>query len=513
MKPKVTTGQGKTIRLSREDNVMVALNELAPDSIIVEADINSRDGIPAGHKVAISQINSGSPIIKYGQTIGFASKNILPGEHVHTHNAAVSSFTRDYAIGDDARPTSMRSQKDQATFEGIVRPDGQVATRNYIGILATVSCSASVAHFIANAVEKDSSARYTQVDGILALGHGSGCCDAEGGEGLELLQRALAGYAGNPNFGGILLVGLGCEVNHLDCLLENMHLEEGPLLRTVSIQDTGGTSQTVSRGIKAVQEMLPEVNRISRSTVSASHILLGLECGGSDGYSGISANPALGKAVDILVGNGGTAILSETPEIYGAEHLLTRRAVSQKVGKKLIDRIRWWEEYTARHHADINNNPSPGNKAGGLTTILEKSLGAVAKGGQTNLMEVYGYAEAVKSKGLVFMDTPGYDVVSITGMIAGGANMVCFTTGRGSVCGFKPVPTLKLATNTEMYRRMREDMDVNCGLIIDGKAGIEEMGETIFRLMLDTASGKKSKSETFGFGDNEFVPWHIGAVL
>jgi altronate hydrolase len=504
---------GKTIKLSPKDNVMVAIGELAPHSIIAKTEHRSRESVPAGHKVAISQINSGSPIIKYGQIIGFASKNIKPGDHVHTHNAMMSNFTRDYAIGADTQPTSILSEKNQATFEGIVRADGQVGTRNFIGILATVSCSTSVAHFIANAVEKDNLARYTQVDGIFALGHGSGCCSAEGGEGLVLLQRALAGYARSPNFGGILLVGLGCEVNHLDCLLENMQLEEGPLLRTVSVQNAGGTVETVRRGVAAVQAMLPEVNRVERSPVSASHIVLGLECGGSDGYSGISANPALGKAVDILVGNGGTAILSETPEIYGAEHLLTRRAVSQKVGQKLIDRIRWWEEYTAQHNAAINNNPSPGNKAGGLTTILEKSLGAVAKGGSTNLIDVYEYAETVKSKGLVFMDTPGYDVVSITGMIAGGANMLCFTTGRGSVCGFKPVPTLKLASNSEMYERMRDDMDVNCGPIVDGKAGIEEMGETIFRLILDTASGKKSKSENFGFGGNEFIPWHIGAVM
>ena len=505
--------QAKTIRLSPKDNVIVALDEMAPDSIIEKAHINSHDRIPAGHKVAISKINSGSPIIKYGQIIGFASKRILPGDHVHTHNTVMSNFTRDYDIGADAGPTAMCPEKDQATFEGIVRSNGQVATRNYIGILATVSCSTSVAHLIANAVEKDNLSQYTHVDGVLALGHGLGCCCAEGGEGMDLLQRSIAGYIRNPNFGGILLVGLGCEVNHLDCLLENMHLEEGPGLKTVNIQNAGGTTETVRRGIEAVQAMLPEVGRVKRSTVSASHIVLGLECGGSDGYSGISANPALGKAVDILVSNGGTAILSETPEIYGAEHLLTRRAANQEIGEKLIERIHWWEAYTARHHAEINNNPTPGNKAGGLTTILEKSLGAVAKGGSTNLVEVYGYAEAVTSKGLVFMDTPGYDVVSITGMIAGGANLVCFTTGRGSVCGFKPVPTIKLATNTELYRHMREDMDVNCGLIIDGKAEIEEMGETIFRLILDTASGKKAKSENFGFGDNEFVPWHIGAVM
>jgi altronate hydrolase len=292
-----------------------------------------------------------------------------------------------------------------------------------------------------------------------------------------------------------------------------MNLEEGTSLKAVNIQNTGGTTKTVRRGVEAVRDMLPEVNCAKRRPVSAAHIMLGLECGGSDGYSGISANPALGKAVDILVQNGGTAILSETPEIYGAEHLLTRRVVSREVAEKLIARIQWWEKYTQQHQAQINNNPSPGNKAGGLTTILEKSLGAVAKAGTTHLVDVYRYAEAIKPGGLVFMDTPGYDVVSITGMIAGGANMLCFTTGRGSVCGFKPVPTLKLATNSEMYERMRDDMDVNCGLIIDGHSNIEEMGKAIFDLILQTASGKKSKSEAQGFGDNEFVPWHMGAIL
>ena len=503
----------KTVLLSSKDNVMVAISELAPQRTITKTDLTSQDTIPTGHKVAIRQIDSGSPIIKYGQIIGFASKDIQPGEHVHTHNTMMSNFTRDYAIGANTQPTSILSEKKQATFEGIVRADGQVGTRNYIGILATVSCSTSVAHLIANAVKKDLLAKYSCVDGILALGHGFGCATDEAGEGFGLLQRALAGYARNPNFGGILMVGLGCEVNHLDCLLENTQLEVSPRLHTISIQNAGGTAKSIQRGIEAVEAMLPEVNQIERSPVSARHIVLGLECGGSDGHSGISANPALGKAVDILVGHGGTAILSETPEIYGAEHLLTRRAVSQKVGQKLIDRIRWWEEYTAQHNATINNNPSPGNKAGGLTTILEKSLGAIAKAGSTNLIDVYAYAEAVKSKGLVFMDTPGYDVISITGMIAGGANMICFTTGRGSVCGFKPVPTLKLASNSELYDHMRTDMDVNCGRIVDGKASIEEMGETIFRLILDTASGKKTRSEDFDFGDNEFVPWHIGAIL
>jgi len=351
------------------------------------------------------------------------------------------------------------------------------------------------------------------VDDVVSLGHGTYCGMVPDGEGFVLLQRTLAGYARHPNFAGILLVGLGCEVNQMDCLVNNMHLKPGLLLRTIEIQKAGGTQETVSQGVAGVREMLAEANHVERHHVPASRLVLALECGGSDAYSGISANPSLGVAVDILVKNGGTAILSETPEIYGAEHLLTRRAVSREVGEKLVQYIRWWEEHTSSLGGEINNNPTPGNKAGGLTTILEKSLGAAAKGGTTNLMEVYGYAEPVSAKGLVFMDTPGYDAVSVTGMVAGGANVICFTTGRGSVCGFKPVPTLKLASNTEMYRRLSDDMDVNCGLIVDGQSTVQEMGEGIFRLILETASGKQTRSELLGFGDNEFVPWQIGPVM
>jgi len=281
----------------------------------------------------------------------------------------------------------------------------------------------------------------------------------------------------------------------------------------MTIQDKGGTAKAVAEGISLVKEMLPAANRVSRETVPASHIMVGLQCGGSDGYSGITANPALGAAVDLLVRNGGTAILSETPEIYGAEHLLTRRAQSRAVGEKIVERIRWWEEYTARNHGEMNNNPSPGNKAGGLTTILEKSLGAVAKGGTTGLMGVYEYANPVTSKGFVFMDTPGYDPVSATGQVAGGANLICFTTGRGSVYGCKPAPSLKIATNTAMYERMEDDMDFNAGAILDGSVSVHEAGERIFELMLATASGEPSKSERHGFGADEFVPWQLGAVM
>jgi len=424
----------------------------------------------------------------------------------------MADFSRDHAIGVDARPVRMMPEEDRASFQGIVRNDGRVGTRNYIGVLPTVNCSASVARFIADSFTREIMTGFANVDGVLSLTHGTGCGMSEG-EGFSLLQRALAGYARNPNFAAVLLLGLGCEVNLTSSLIENMDLKEGSMFQVMNIQGSGGTGNTVRSGIAAIDKMLAKADSVKRVPVKASHITLGLECGGSDAFSGISANPALGAAVDLLVSHGGTAILSETPEIYGAEHLLTRKAVSREVGKKLIDRIQWWESYTSRLGGEINNNPTPGNKAGGLTTILEKSLGASAKGGTTNLVEVYGYAEQVSAKGLVFMDTPGYDAASVTGMVAGGANMLSFTTGRGTVCGFKPVPTIKLASNTEMYRSLMDDMDVNCGKLIDGKATVEEMGEEIFRLILETASGKKTKSELLGFGDNEFVPWQMGPVM
>jgi altronate hydrolase len=238
-----------------------------------------------------------------------------------------------------------------------------------------------------------------------------------------------------------------------------------------------------------------------------------LQCGGSDGYSGISANTALGAASDLVVAQGGTVILSESPETYGAEHLLTRRAVSREVGEKLVGVMKWWEDYTAREGAEMNANPSPGNKAGGLTTILEKSLGAMAKAGTTNLVDVVGYAEPVTAKGFVFMDTPGYDPVGATGQVAGGANLMCFTTGRGSVFGCKPAPSLKLATNSTMFRHMEEDMDINCGTVLEGTESVAECGERIFRHMLATASGAPTKSEALGFGDAEFAPWVLGATM
>jgi altronate hydrolase len=500
-----------TIRLHPADDVVIARQQLVSGSVLLDEKVTISGLIPPGHKVATRAIAVGDPVKRYNQIIGFAKRPIGPGEHVHLHNLAMGEFTRDYAISADVKPTQFADPA--ATFMGIVRPDGRVATRNYIGILSTVNCSATVSHGIADAFKGEALAQFPNVDGVVALTHGSGCGMDVQGESMQVLRRTLGGYARHANFAGVLIVGLGCEANQINALLGAESLQEGPLLHTFSIQDTGGTGKSIAKGVAMIREMLPHANKVMRERVPASHLVLGLQCGGSDGYSGITANPALGAAVDRLVRHGGTAILSETPEIYGAEHLLTRRAVSKDVADKLIGRIKWWEEYTARNKGEMNNNPSPGNKAGGLTTILEKSLGAVAKGGTTNLVAVYEYAEPVTAKGFVYMDTPGYDPVSATGQVAGGANMICFTTGRGSAYGCAPSPSLKLATNTALWNRQEEDIDINCGEIVDGTASVDEIGERFFRMILDTASGQKSKSELHGYGQNEFVPWYLGAVM
>jgi altronate hydrolase len=500
-----------TIRLNLADNVVVARADLLPGTEIAGEGVKARGHVPVGHKIATAPIASGDAVRKYGQILGFATAVIAPGDHVHTHNMAMGDFARDYAFGVDAHP--VEPARDIATFEGIVRADGRVATRNYLGILTTVNCSASAARFIAEQFRGGALAEFPNVDGVIALGHGTGCGMGIDGEPMNLLRRTISGYARHPNFAGVLVLGLGCETNQISGLLQAEGLEESATLTTMTIQDTGGTTKTVREGVARLKAMLPAANDVRRQTVPASHLTLALQCGGSDGYSGITANPALGACVDLLVKHGGTAVLSETPEIYGAEHLLTRRAASRDVGEKLVERIRWWEDYTARTGGEMNNNPSPGNKAGGLTTILEKSQGAVAKGGSTNLVDVYRYAEPITQKGFVFMDTPGYDPVSATGQVAGGANIICFTTGRGSVFGCKPAPSLKLATNTPLFRRMEDDMDIDCGPIADGEATVAEMGERIFKLVLDTASGKQTKSEILGFGEDEFTPWVLGAVM
>lgn len=502
------------IRLHANDDVVIARHQLISGTLIEKECVTVQGLIPAGHKMATRNIAEGEAVRRYGQIIGFASRPITAGQHVHVHNLSIGDFSRDYAFGRESVDTVPATEP--AFFQGIVREDGRVATRNYIGILTSVNCSATVARAIADHFRRDihpeALAAFPNVDGVVALTHGVGCAVDPQGDGLAVLQRTLGGYACHANFASVLIIGLGCETNQISDLLATQGLKENVKLHTFTIQDTGGTVKTIQYGINRIQEMLPSANAVQRQTVSASHLVVGLQCGGSDGYSGISANPVLGAAVDLLVRQGGTAILSETPEIFGAEHLLTRRAVTPAVGEKLVQRITWWEEHCKRNGASMDNNPSSGNKAGGLTTVLEKSLGGIAKGGSTNLVEVYEYAQPVRAKGLVFMDTPGYDPISATGQVAGGANLICFTTGRGSAYGCSPTPSLKLATNTALWQRQADDMDINCGDVLDGSATIAELGLRFFQLMLDTASGRQSRSELHGYGQNEFVPWQLSVI-
>jgi len=505
----------RVIRLHKDDDVVISLDQLVSGTRVEQENVTVAGLIPPGHKMATRPIAPGAAVRRYGQIIGFASKAIAPGQHVHTHNLTIGdAFARDYAFSAEAKPGVKATQP--ASFQGIVREDGRVATRNYIGILTSVNCSATVARAIADHFRRDIHPEmlgdYPNVDGVIALTHGVGCAVDPDGEGLAVLRRTLGGYACHPNFASVLVIGLGCETNQIPALLETQGLKAGPKLQTFTIQDTGGTTKTIAKGIELVREMLPAANAVKREAVPASHLVIGLQCGGSDGYSGISANPVLGAAVDLLVSHGGTAILSETPEIYGAEHLLTRRAVTPEVGKKLVDRIQWWQEYCDRNGAEMNNNPSAGNKAGGLTTVLEKSLGGIAKGGSTNLVDVYEYAQPVRAHGLVFMDTPGYDPISATGQVAGGANLICFTTGRGSAYGCAPSPSVKLATNSALWQRQSDDMDLNCGEILEGAATIEQLGAKLFQMLLDTASGSPSRSELHGYGQNEFVPWQLSVI-
>lgn len=492
--------------------MLVAKTVLALGQKIAELGVRTRAQVPAGHKIAARRIAAGEQVKKYDTVIGVATRDLEPGDYVHSHNLQLVDYYRDPAFGTDVRPVDYVPEAQRATFEGYVRADGQVGTRNFIGILSSVNCSATVIKNIAAHFTPERLAAYPNVDGVVAFAQTSGCGMSSPSEHFDVLRRTLAGYARHPNLAGVLIVGLGCERNQVDGLVESQGLQTGPQLHTMVMQDVGGTRTTIAAGIAAIESMLPAANAARRSTVPASHLKIGLECGGSDGFSGITANPALGAAMDILVRHGGTAILSETPEIHGVEFMLTRRAISPEIGQKLLDRLAWWERYTAGQNAQFNGVVGHGNQAGGLANIFEKSLGSAMKGGTTPLRAVYEYAEPITEHGFVFMDSPGYDPVASTGQIASGAQLICFTTGRGSMFGSKPAPTIKLASNTPMFTRLEEDMDINCGVVIDGECTVPEMGQRIFEQILRHASGDQTKSELLGLGDHEFVPWHMGIV-
>jgi altronate hydrolase len=497
----------RVLILNPADDIAVALDDIATGETPEGLDAPARADIAQGHKIARHAVPEGGIVRRYGQVIGRAKSAIEPGDHVHVHNLAMAEDGREAEVGADVHPPK---PLDGATFQGIVRKDGRVGTRNYIGVLTSVNCSATVARRVADAFPDSSLPK--GVDGVVAFTHQGGCGGSSLSTDVELLQRTLAGYARHPNFAAILIVGLGCEANQIPDWLKKSELETGTTLRAMTIQEAGGTARAIEAGIEIVRELVEEAARVERQTVSASHLTVGLQCGGSDGWSGVTANPALGAAVDLLVAHGGSAMLSETPEIWGAEHLLLRRATSQGVADKLNARLEWWRAYADKHGMELNNNPSPGNLKGGLTTILEKSLGAVAKSGSTPLTDVIGYAEPLKTQGLTFMDSPGYDPCSATGQIASGANLIVFTTGRGSVFGAKPAPSIKVASNAKLASWMDEDMDIDASPVLTGTP-MAEIGAEIFERMLAVASGEPSKSEALGIGDNEFVPWAVGAYL
>ncbi|MEY4589570.1 MAG: hypothetical protein RL497_1646 [Pseudomonadota bacterium] len=507
----------KTIlQLNSQDNIALALDDLVTGEQVNNtgaAPLTILQPIAKMHKVAVAPIVKGAAIKKYGQVIGFAAENILPGAHVHTHNCSMGAVDKNYDFCRNAQPTAYFSAQEMRYFQGYKRSNGAVGTRNFIGILTTVNCSATVAKQVAQYFSASVMQAWPNVDGVVALTHSSGCGMRTEDEGYATLQRTFEGFMRQPNFGGLILIGLGCETMQIKNVLADAGLCENNTVAAFDIQAVGGTRKAIEQGIRLVESILPQVNQCVRTQVPASELIIGLQCGGSDAFSGITANPALGIASDLIVRLGGTVFLSETPEIYGAEHLLTQRAQSPEVAEKLLARIRWWEDYTQRNGFELDNNPSPGNKQGGLTTILEKSLGAQTKGGATNLVDVCLYAEAPKTRGLIFMDSPGYDPVSVTGQVASGANVICFTTGRGSAFGCKPVPSIKLSSNTAIYQRMQEDIDLDCGPVIDGAISLEAMGGAIVDKILAIASGEYAKSEDLGYGDMEFNPWKIGAVL
>ncbi len=504
---KLPTAENSAIHLHPSDNVAIARVPI-PEGSELRVDgrtIVTADDIPAGHKVALQPIGAGEMVLRYGQAIGRARLPIAPGRHIHTHNLSFEELSLDYEfpVGETAPVRSAAVP----SFLGYVREDGRVGTRNYIAVVAASNCAAHTAETIARSY--DGVALPEGVDGVVAFPHGEGCGHSMGPD-VDQLRRTLGGVLVHPNVSAAIILGLGCEVNQIDHYL-GQNAPKSDRLSGLTLQNSGGTRGAVDAAQRLIGRFIEQASAERRTEVPASKIVLGLNCGGSDSFSGITANPALGYCSDLLAEIGGTAVLAETPEIFGAEHLLVKRARNRQVAEKLLDCIRNYKRYLNRFEGSFDDNPSPGNKAGGLTNILEKSLGAVAKGGTSPLMDVYEYAEAVTSPGFTFMNTPGYDPVSLTGLAAGGCNLIAFTTGRGSAIGFPTIPVIKIATNSPMYRGMTGNMDINAGAIADGEKTVQRVGREIFDLMLEVASGHRTCAEKLGH--KEFVPWRIGPVM
>ena len=510
------------IQLADSDNVAVAVEGLESGTAasLGKRSLMPVDAVPAGHKVAMVAIANGQPIVKYGQPIAVATSDIAAGQHVHTHNCNDHHVVSDN-LGTVSPPAA--APRARREFQGFRRPNGRVGTRNFVLLLSTVNCSATVCHQVVARFNEERMRRWPNVDGVFAATHTTGCALEYNGIKHQMLGRTLAGYANHPNVGGCLVIGLGCEQTTSGYLAKHHQMVSlyGPAgeqltrdngVPMLTMQNEGGTRATIDRAEILLEQILDQANQCSRTTEDASHLMMAMECGGSDGYSGLTANPAVGVVSDRIVACGGTSIISETPELYGAEHLLVARSRNEAVARRLLDRIEWWKKHVAMFGGEIDNNPSMGNKAGGLTTITEKSLGAVSKSGSSALEAVYEYAEQVDQKGLVVMDTPGFDPASVTGKVAGGANLVLFTTGRGSCFGCKPSPVIKIATNTPMFNVMKDDMDLNAGSVIEGE-DLQAVGDRFFDFALKVASGVKTCSEQLDVGDHEFIPWTVGPTL
>jgi altronate hydrolase len=508
---KLPTAENSAILLHPNDNVAIARVPVSAGFTlrIAGRSVTARAPIPAGHKVALRTVAAGETLIRYGQRIGRARFAIEPGDHVHTHNVAYEeiAFEYEFPAGDAPLPLA---PADAPSFQGYARADGRAGTRNYIAVVAASNCAAHTAELIANSYAGEKLPE--NVDGVVAFPHGEGCGHTIGPDTVQL-QRTLGGVLDHPNVSAAVILGLGCEVNQIDHYLGSANGSPHPdKLVGLTLQSSGGTRGTLEAARREIARMIERAAAEQRTSLPASKLVVGLNCGGSDSFSGITANPALGVCSDLLAQAGGTSVLAETTEIFGAEHLLVRRARNRAVAEKLLEFVRAYKRYLSRFEgSSFDDNPSPGNKEGGLTNILEKSLGAVAKAGTSTLNEVVDYAERVTAPGFVFMNTPGYDPVSLSGLAAGGANLIAFTTGRGSAIGFPTIPVVKIATNSNTFRRMRDNMDINAGRIADGETSVAEVGHEIFDLLLRAASGERTASERLGH--HEFVPWRIGPVL
>ena len=490
--------QDCAIQVSPRDNVAVAKRALARGDRVVLPDGDSvaiRGTVTPGHRFATRPIPASELVLQYGQPIG-TSKGMAVGDPIsHDNMGDEVPFDRELPADLHHPETELLPEGERACFAGFRRPDGRVGTRNWVLIVPTSMCASHEAAQIATVAEFTlwSREKFPHVDGVVALPHNKGCGSSEGSN-LEVMLRTLANYAGHPNVGAVLFMDLGCEKTNLE-LLRSYLGDRGGLgwdkpVAWLGIQEAGGTQAAIQRGLAAIEGMLPEANATAREECSAADLVLGVKCGGSDGFSGLSANPALGHCSDLVVRSGGTVLITEIPEFCGAEHLFARRARNAEVGRQVFEAVDWYADYASKFGTVLAENPSPGNVAGGLLNITIKSLGAMAKAGTTRVEGVTGYAEPPRGRGLHLMQGPGYDQESTPGLVGAGCNAVIFTTGRGTTIGNAIAPVIKLASNTPVFQRMGDDLDLNAGTIIDGTETIPEVGQRVFDHLVELASGE-----------------------